>query len=175
MLLLKAKRSGCSPVPAHHIVRGIVPLRQSLLGTDSPALNRRGQSSVCNGSLLSNNSSATSHSTHPACPCQRGSPGWGWGHTAQKPGHRTRHVSGTTQTSGTARPQQGPAWCSVLGLEEASAGDKANDNIPPRSHLQKFRLVLLPSFSPSLLSSLSPCHPNLVLPGWNWWRIHPIF
>lgn len=58
MLLLKGKRSGCSPVPAHHTVRGIVPLRQSLLGTtDSPAL-KRGQSSVCNGSLLNNNSSS---------------------------------------------------------------------------------------------------------------------
>lgn len=128
MLLLKEKRSGCSPVPAHHIVLGIVPLRQSLLGTsDSPALNRRGQSSVCNGSLLSNNSSATSHSTHPACPFQRGSPGWGWGHNAQKPGHRTRKPGHRTRhVSGTARPQQEPAWCSVLGLEEASAGDKGN-------------------------------------------------
>lgn len=44
MLLLTEKRSGCSLVPAHHIVRGIVLLRQSLLGTtDSPALKRSGQ------------------------------------------------------------------------------------------------------------------------------------
>lgn len=117
MLLLKEKRSGCSPVPAHHIVCGIVPLRQSLLGTtDSPALKRGGQSSVCNGSLLSNNSSATSRCTHPAGPFQQGSPGWGWGHTAQKPGHRTRHVSGTAQTNGTARPQQEPALVLSAGL-----------------------------------------------------------
>lgn len=117
MLLLKEKMSGCSPVPAHHIVRGIVPLRQSLLGTtDSPALERGGQSSVCSGSLLSKNSSATSRCTPPAGPFQRRSPGWGWGHTAHEPGHRTRYVSGTAQTSGTARPQQEPALVLGAGL-----------------------------------------------------------
>lgn len=142
-LLLRDNRSGCSPVPAHHTAGGIVPLGQSLLGTTgSPALNRRGQSSVCSGSLLSSDSSPSSHSTHPQVLSMG----------VSLLGLDTVYKSQVTG-QGTWACHGAQCWAGEHGQLTRPL------TTPPRPHLHRFRPALIPQ---SLAFSFPPCLPLLV-------------